>query len=206
MVVVIYEKGTNQMLNTGKWNKDKWNKCKRLFLTFFKIGAFTFGGGYAMIPLIQKETVEREQWIGENDMLEVLAVAESTPGPVSINIATFVGYHIAGVAGAFCATAGVVVPSFCVVLILSFFLKRFESLKVVKYAFEGIRAGILALLVKTLISMGKQNPKNIFTYLMIGVSFIGAAILDISVLLVIIFCALAGLMISLIPKEGSKNK
>ena len=87
-----------------------------LFLTFGKIGTFTFGGGYAMIPLIQKEVVETKQWITNDDVLEILAIAESTPGPIAINAATFVGYRVAGTFGAFCATMGVVLPSFFITL------------------------------------------------------------------------------------------
>ena len=87
----------------------------QVFITFFKIGAFTFGGGYAMIPLIQKETVDNHGWVTDEDILEIIAIAESTPGPIAINSATFVGYKVAGFLGAFCATFGVVLPSFVII-------------------------------------------------------------------------------------------
>ena len=124
-----------------------------LFTTFFKIGAFTFGGGYAMIPLIQRETVEKHKWITEDDILDIIAIAESTPGPIAINSATFVGYKTAGFLGAVMATLGVVLPSFCIILVISYVLREFREIKAVQYAFEGIRAGVLALLIKALVSM-----------------------------------------------------
>ena len=98
-------------------NEVKLNKAKdllTLFLTFFKIGAFTFGGGYAMIPLIQKEAVEKHKWISDEDILDIIAIAESTPGPIAINSATFMGYRVAGVLGSAAATFGTVLPSFLI--------------------------------------------------------------------------------------------
>ena len=95
-------------------------KLFELFAAFFRIGAFTFGGGYAMIPLIQKETVENKKWITDDDILEIVAIAESTPGPIAINAATFVGYKVAGFWGAFFATIGMVVPSFAIILLICF--------------------------------------------------------------------------------------
>lgn len=91
--------------------KEKLKKVFQLFITFIKIGAFTFGGGYAMVPLIQRETVEKKKWINDDDILEIVAIAESTPGPIAVNSATFVGYKTAGVLGAAAATIGVVLPS-----------------------------------------------------------------------------------------------
>ena len=115
----------------------------QVFASFFRIGAFTFGGGYAMIPLIQNEAVEKRKWVTDDDILEVIAIAESTPGPIAINSATFVGYRAAGILGSVCATLGVVLPSFVIILAISFVLKEFQDLKPVQYAFMGIRAGVL---------------------------------------------------------------
>ena len=98
---------------------EKWKKCLALFATFFKIGGFTFGGGHAMIPLIQRETVENKKWITDDDILEIIAIAESTPGPIAINSATCVGYRTCGVLGSVAATLGVVLPSFIIILIVA---------------------------------------------------------------------------------------
>ena len=180
-------------------------KLLQLFLTFFRIGLFTFGGGYAMIPLIQRETVERRKWISDDDILEVIAIAESTPGPIAINSATFIGYKVAGVWGAVCATLGTVLPSFIIILIISFFLRQFQDIKAVQYAFNGIRAGVLALVIKAWWTMAKKMPKNSIAYIIAIGAFLAAGILDIHVLLVIVCSGIIGLIASLI-NEGRTKK
>lgn len=173
------------------------NKILQLFLTFFKIGAFTFGGGYAMVPLIQKEIVEGKGWITDDDILEIIAIAESTPGPIAINTATFVGYRVAGFWGAAMATFGTVLPSFVIILIISNILRQFQNSKAVQYAFNGIRAGVLAMIIKALFNMYKKVPKGTVSYIVIAASFILTAFLDVPVLAVIIGCAAFGLVTSL---------
>lgn len=168
----------------------------KVFATFFKIGAFTFGGGYAMIPLIQKEAVERHKWVTDDDILEIIAIAESTPGPIAINSATFVGYRTCGVLGSIMATLGVVLPSFVIILSLSFILQKFQQLAAVRYAFEGIRAGVLALLIKALWTLYKKSPKGWPAYVVMAGAFILTAIFGINVLFVIIGCAVFGLISS----------
>ena len=182
--------------------------CKKLwslFCTFFKIGAFTFGGGYAMIPLIQKEAVENKGWVTDDDILEIIAIAESTSGPIAINSATFVGYRTAGVLGAACATFGVVVPSFVIILAISYVLEQFQELKAVQYAFNGIRAGVLALLFKALWGMYQKSPKGWAAYVVMAAAFILTAFLKVNVLLVIIFCAVFGLTTALLAERRAKG-
>ena len=185
--------------------KQDYKKLLPLFWTFFKIGAFTFGGGYAMIPLIQKETVENHKWITDDDILEIIAIAESTPGPVAINSATFVGYRTCGFWGAVCATLGVVLPSFGIILAISYVLDAFRDLKVVQYAFNGIRAGVLALLFKALWTMFKKSPKGWVAYVVMGGAFLATAILKINVLYVIIGCALFGLITATFAKRRAEK-
>lgn len=175
-----------------------------IFMTFFKIGAFTFGGGYAMIPLIQRETVEKHGWISDEDILEIIAIAESTPGPIAINSATFVGYRVCGFWGSFFATVGVVLPSYVIITLISFILNEFQSLEAVSYAFWGIRAGVIALLVKALWTMYSKCKKNAVSYVVMGFSFIAAAILNVNVLIVIVACALIGLISSIIASRREK--
>ena len=169
----------------------------RIFLTFFKIGAFTFGGGYAMIPLIQKEAVENHHWVEDRDILDIVAIAESTPGPIAINAATFVGYRVKGFAGALAATLGVVLPSFAIILAISYVLRQFQDLKVVQYAFNGIRAGVLVLMLKALIKMFKTNRKSTVAYIIMGHSFVLTAFLHMNTFLVILLCAAIGLISAL---------
>ena len=185
--------------------KEKLRKALILFITFFKIGAFTFGGGYAMIPLIQREVVENKKWITDDDILEIIAIAESTPGPIAINSATFVGFRVCGFWGSFFATLGVVLPSFIIILAISFVLNEFQHLTAVQYAFQGIRAGVLALLMKALWTMYKKCPKNLVSYIVMAAAFILTAILDAPVLLVIIGCAVFGLISSIIIARRSKS-
>lgn len=185
--------------------KEKLKTCLTLFLTFLKIGAFTFGGGYAMIPIIEKEMVEKHKWIKSEDILDIFAIAESTPGPIAINSATFIGYKIGGVFGSFCATFGVVLPSFTIISIISLVLREFSDIKAVQYAFNGIRAGVLALIIKALVSMYKKAPKGLFSYILMGASFVLAAFTEINVIFVIIGCGLAGLFNSLILKRRAEK-
>ena len=174
--------------------KNKWKTLWQVFVTFFKIGAFTFGGGYAMIPLIQRETVDNHKWVTEDDILEIIAIAESTPGPIAINSATFVGYRTCGVLGSAAATLGVVLPSFVIIFAISFVLRQFQELKAVQYAFQGIRAGVMALLCKALWGMYKKNKKNWASYTIMAGSFLLTALLDVSVLPVLAGCAVFGLV------------
>lgn len=173
----------------------------KLLTTFLKIGAFTFGGGYAMIPLIQREVVEKNKWLTDEDILDIIAIAESTPGPIAINSATFVGYKIAGVFGAMCCTLGVVLPSFVIILLVSFVLEQFEALEAVRFAFNGIRAGVLALILKALVNMYKKCPKGAVSYIVMAGAFAITTFFDVSVLLVIIGCAVFGLVTSLLAKR-----
>ncbi len=179
-------------------NDTKLNRLWLLFATFFRIGAFTFGGGYAMIPLIQKEVVESRKWITDDDILEIIAIAESTPGPIAINSATFVGYKVAGVLGSLCATLGVVLPSLFVITVIYYLLREFSDIPAVQYAFFGIRAGVLALILKALYTMAKKCPKNTVAYVIVGLAFLAAVFTKISTIYIIIGCALLGLATSLI--------
>lgn len=176
-----------------------------LFFSFAKIGTFTFGGGYAMIPLIQKEVVEKRKWVSDKEILEIIAIAESTPGPIAVNAATFIGHKTAGFYGALAATVGVVLPSFLIIATVSFVLRQFENLKAVKFAFEGIRAGVLALIVKALVSMYKQCPRNKISYLIAGFAFLCVAFFRMNVLIVIIICAVIGLAYSIMAARKEKH-
>ena len=170
-------------------------KLWELFKVFFRIGAFTFGGGYAMIPLIQKEVVENKNWVSDDDILDIVAIAESTPGPIAINAATFIGYKTAGVRGSVVATLGVVLPSFVIILIIAALLSEFAHIRVIRYAFFGIRAGVLALVSKSLWTMYKKAPHQKASLAVMIAAFVLVAFLNVNTLLVIALGALAGLVI-----------
>lgn len=127
----------------------------KLFTTFFKIGLFSFGGGFAMIPLIQREVIERHKWINSKDFVDMLVLAQSTPGPIAVNTAVFVGYKTAGIAGAVAATLGTVLPSFIVILLLALFFAEVRENRYVDAAFRAMRPAVVALIVAPLMGLVK---------------------------------------------------
>ena len=132
-----------------------------LFLTFAKIGMFTFGGGYAMISVIENNCVDRKKWITHDEMMNMTVVAESTPGPIAINCSTFTGYKIAGIPGAMVSTLGMVIPSFVIIFVISMFLDNFLELTIVANAFRGIKIAVALLILEAAISMIKKMKKKL---------------------------------------------
>ena len=185
--------------------KEKLKLWLRLLLTFMKIGVVTFGGGYAMIPIIEHEVTDKKGWISGEDLIDVVAISESTPGPIAICAATFIGYKVAGVIGAFCATLGVVLPSFVIIYLISFFLRQFQDILIIKYAFFGIRAGVLALLIKAVVSMFKKSPKNWVAYVIMALSFGLVAFVEVNVFAVLLGSAITGLCYTLILKKRGRE-
>ena len=172
--------------------KERCQSALQLFGIFLKIGAFTFGGGYAMIPLIEYETAEKRSLIAKEEISDIVAIAESTPGPIAINSATFVGFRTCGVIGAAAATFGVVLPSLLLIMAIAFFLRFVIDYPVVQYAFFGIRAGVLALIVKAVVNFYKRADHGIFGLTVMTAAFVWSAILGWSVIALIALCAVAG--------------
>lgn len=131
-----------------------------LFFSFMKVGLFTFGGGYAMISVIRDTCVERKRWLTDDEMLDITVIAESTPGPIAINCATYVGYKLAGMAGAVIATLGIVLPSFVIIYIISMFLDHFMEYPLVVKTFRGIKAAVGLLVLDAGITMMKKMPRK----------------------------------------------
>ena len=131
-----------------------------LFLTFAKIGLFTFGGGYAMLAMIENICVERKKWITHDEMMNITVIAESTPGPIAINCAPFTGYKKAGFAGALSATLGMIVPSFTIIYLISMFLDNFLQLTIIANAFKGIKIAVGVLILNAAVTMIKKMPKK----------------------------------------------
>lgn len=143
----------------------------RLFLTFMKIGLFTFGGGYAMISIIENICVEKNKWITHDEMMNVTVIAESTPGPIAINCATFVGYRQAGLIGAMAATLGVTIPSFLIIFAISLFLNNFLEIAVIAHAFNGIKIAVGVLIVRAAVKMMKNTEKQFLPMAILICSF-----------------------------------
>ena len=134
-----------------------------MFITFFKIGAFTLGGGYAMLPIIQKEVVEKKKWIGETEFLDMVAISQSAPGPLAVNISAFVGQKMKGLMGLITSTLGAILPSFIIIILVASVFLGIENSPVVQRVFQGIRPAVVALIAVPVISMGKTakvNKKN----------------------------------------------
>ena len=127
----------------------------KLFTSFFKIGVFTFGGGYAMIPLIEREVIDRRGWVERKQFLELLTLAQSAPGPISLNTSVFVGYRLDGYRGAFASILGVVIPSFVIILLIAMFFAEIRHNHVVEAAFKGMRPAVVALIVAPIIGLTK---------------------------------------------------
>lgn len=145
---------------------ERLKKALVLFVTFFKIGLFTFGGGYAMIALLEREFVEKRKWTEHDEFLNIIAVAESSPGPIAINCATYLGYKRSGFWGSLAATIGVVLPSLIIIYVISVFYEQFMALTLVQYAFRGIQACVAFLIFSAGIKMFKGLKHNVFNVVM----------------------------------------
>lgn len=170
-----------------------------LFLVFFKIGLFTFGGGYAMLAMIEDICVEKKKWITHEEMMDITVIAESTPGPIAINLATYVGYKLRKIPGALIATLGMIMPSFFIVFLISQFLDRFLEIKWVSSAFQGIKIAVAILIIDAAVKMIKKMKKRAFTITIMIAALISMLAINILALhvssLVIMFAgALAGLI------------
>ena len=143
-------------------------KYLNLFLTMFKIGLFTFGGGYAMIALLENEFVSKKEWIEKDEFLDMVAIAESTPGPIAINAATYIGYKMLGFLGSFTATVAVCIPSFVIIYAISLFFDAFLSITLVSYAFRGIQVCVIWLILSAGLKMLKQMKKTVFNILILS--------------------------------------
>lgn len=181
-----------------------------LFFSFMKIGLFTFGGGYAMLSLIEHTCVERKGWITQEEMMDVTVVAESTPGPIAINCATFVGWRQAGFAGALAATSGIVLPSFLVIFVISGLLDDFSEITVIASAFRGIRAAVGILILNAAVTMGKKMPKKIFPAVILVSAFAAMLCVNlcswkVSSVSLMLIAAAVSLALFLVKGEGRKK-
>lgn len=184
------------------------NKYLSLFVSFLKIGAFTFGGGYAMIPLIHAEMVDKKKWITDEEMIDMLAIAEMTPGVIAVNSATYVGYKVGKFWGSFLATLGVILPSLFTIIIIALFFENFLAIKLVSDAFRGIRAGVTVLIFNTGFKMFKAMPKAAYAYLLFAVSLFFSLFVEFRYLslCLIIFGAIVGIVIQIIKQQTRKDQ
>lgn len=185
-----------------------------LFITMLKIGLFTFGGGYAMIALLENEFVSRRKWIEKNEFLDMVAIAESTPGPIAINAATYIGYRVLRFRGSLIATVGVCIPSFVIIYVISLFFDKFLSLTIVANAFKGIQICVIYLIFSAGVKMLKgisKTPFNVITIIAVMSAMIITSILAVnfSTIYYILICGICGVVLYLfqslsVNKERSK--
>ena len=180
---------------------DRKAKIRKLFLVFFRICAFTFGGGLAMIPFIKREIVDNHHWIEEEDIVDIFAIVQSVPGVIAVNSAIFVGYRVAGILGSVASALGVVLPSFVVIAVIATFFTTFKSIPVVANAFEGISAGVTALIVSALLNLRKASIKDVYGWIIAGCVFIVMTVTKISAVYLLLASAILGLIISHVRKK-----
>jgi len=173
-------------------DRKKFRVLLDLFVTFFKIGAFTIGGGLAMIPVIEKEIVDKKGYIGKEEIIDAFAVSQSMPGVIAINSAIYVGYRIAGFLGAVVTTLGVVLPSFIIILAIAVLFKTVSGIAWVDKLLTGAKAGIAGVIFVSVVNLSKKAIKDVFGIVIAAAAFVLAAIFDVSVIIIIPAGAILG--------------
>ncbi|MEG2295278.1 MAG: chromate transporter [Oscillospiraceae bacterium] len=175
--------------------KKEWytiHKFMTLFLSFAKIGTLTFGGGYAMLPMIQKEVVEKQNWATEQEIMDIYAIGQCTPGVIAVNTATFIGYKQNGIMGAICATLGMITPSILIILVIASSLQNLMDFPIVSYAFSGIRVAVAVLVLDALIKLFRKSVLDLFTFGIFLVTFLLGVFNVIPIIYIILIAGLVG--------------
>jgi chromate transporter len=175
-------------------SKPDFKQLWKMFVIFFRIGAFTIGGGYAMLPLIEREIVDEQNWVSREDIVDVFAISQSLPGVIAINSSMFVGYKIAGIPGICAAALGVILPSFLIILVIAYAMVTWRENLYVSKAFTGVRAGVTALIGLSAVKLGKSVIKNKVGLWIAILSFCGIAFLEIHAMWAIIGGAIVGVL------------
>ncbi len=178
-------------------------KLLTLFLSFAKVGVMTFGGGYAMIPILEREIVDKQGWASSEELMDYYAVGQCTPGVIAVNTATFIGYKIAGVPGGIAATLGVVFPSVVIICVIAGILTNFADIPAVKSAFKAIRVCVCVLIFNAVLKLWKGAVKDKAGLVLFLIVFLLSLFFDISPVVFVVFCALAGLILT---KTGVRGK
>ena len=177
-----------------------------LFFAFFRIGGLTFGGGYAMLPMIQKEIVENKKWATEEEIMNYYAVGQCTPGVIAVNVATFVGYRQRKLPGAIMATLGVIVPSFIIITIIAAFISNFTDIPAVGHALAGINVVVSVLVLNAVIKLWKKGINNMFSFVVFTISFAVALLTKFSPIYTVLAAILCGMLYGKVSKKEGSNK
>lgn len=179
------------------------NKLFDLFFTFARIGGLTFGGGYAMLPILQREVVEKRGWATEEELMDYYAIGQCTPGVIAVNTATFIGQKTSGIIGGIVATLGVVFPSLVIISVIAAFIQNFADMAIVQNAFAGIRVCVCVLIFNAVVKLWKKSVVDKITLLIFLVIFAGSALTDLSPIVFVILAAIAGIVLK--NKEVQKK-
>ena len=182
-------------METKRKEKKHMPVLLELFLLFAEIGATTFGGGYAMLPILQRELVEKRHWTTEEQLMDYYAIGQCTPGIIAVNTATFIGNTKAGMIGGIVATLGVVSPSVVIITIISIFLQNFADLSVVKHAFNGIRAAVCVLIMDSVIKLGKKSIRDLWGWIIFLCVLLASLLSGISPVLLVVLSGVAGIVL-----------
>ena len=178
-------------------------KYLELFITFAKVGVMTFGGGYAMLPILQREVVENKGWASDEELTDYFAIGQCTPGVIAVNTATFVGKKLCGVSGGIAATVGVVFPSFLIIVAIAALISNFADIPAVSHAFAGIRVCVCVLILNAVVKLWKKTVVDKLTFVIFAVVFVLSVFLDISPVFFVILAAAAGLIIKALEVKKS---
>ena len=178
----------------------------KIFISTFTLSAFTFGGGYVIVPLMQKKFVNQYGWIDETEMLDMVAIAQSAPGPIAVNASIIIGYRLGGVLGAMVSMLGTVLPPFVIIAIISFFYQAFRDNYLVATVMKGMQAGVAAVIVDAVIKMAVNvgKEKSVLSYIIMFAAFIVAYFFDVNVVFVILACAAVGIIATVIREKRNK--
>ena len=165
-----------------------------LFVTFARIGGLTFGGGYAMLPMLEREVVDNRHWATSEELMDYYAIGQCTPGIISVNAATFIGRSVKGTLGGIIATLGVAFPSLVIITIIAALISNFADIPVVMKAFSGIRIGVCVLVFNAVIKLGKSGVKDVPSFIIFLIVFLGSSLLDVSPVVFVILAAVAGIV------------
>lgn len=176
--------------------KGKFKQLLDLYLTMFKIGAVTFGGGYAMLPILERELIEKRHWTNDEELMNWYAISQATPGIIAVNVATFVGQKQMGIIGGIISTLGLVSPSLIIITVIALFIKNFAQIAWVKRALTGINVAVAAILTKAAFTFGKKAIKNVLGIILFIISFVLIFFLKVSTIWIILGSALIGVVIA----------
>ena len=183
----------------------KLKKYLEYYLTWFRIGLFTFGGGYAMLPMIEKEIIERHHWTTEDEVMNYYAIAQCTPGVIAVNVSTFVGYFQSGVLGALASTLGLISPSILIISAIAGILTSFSDLAVVQHALAGIRIAVCILMSTSIIKLFKKGVVDVYTSVIFGAALIVAVLTNVPTVLLVIGAGVLGVVFSMLKVKGARS-